>query len=65
MAEIVVLNVWRDRKRRVLAERPPAEVGKTGGQVVLFTGVRYERWDTASDHGTLNAPLRLENSWSI
>jgi hypothetical protein len=43
MAEIVVLNKWRAEKAR----RPQIRIGEMedAGRIVLFTGVRYERFD--------------------
>jgi hypothetical protein len=47
MAEIVVLNKWRDQRRR----RPQVRLGQTeeSAEIVFFTGVRYERFDDWMD----------------
>jgi hypothetical protein len=47
MAEIVVLNKWRDQRGR----RPQIRIGEKSdvGEIVFFTGVRYERFDDRSD----------------
>ncbi len=45
MAEIVVLNRWREQQRR----KPEIQIGSQadtqGAQLLMFTGVRYERLD--------------------
>ena len=43
MAEIVLLNTWRARRDR----RPQVRIGEQHGigEIVFFTGVRYERYD--------------------
>jgi|GEM_PF-4632926 len=45
MAEIVVLNRWREQQRR----KPEIQIGRQpdtqGAQLLMFTGVRYERLD--------------------
>jgi hypothetical protein len=46
MAEIVVLNRWRDQQRR----KPEIHIGRQEtaetAQLMIFTGVRYERLET-------------------
>lgn len=43
MAEIVILNQWRARHER----RPQVRIGEQHeiGEIVFFTGVRYERYE--------------------
>lgn len=43
MAEIVLLNKWRSKR----PAKPQISIGETerAGQVLMFTGVRYERYD--------------------
>lgn len=45
MAEIVVLNRWREQQRR----KPEIQIGRQpeagSAQLLMFTGVRYERLD--------------------
>ncbi|AXV14754.1 hypothetical protein CYG48_02950 [Neorhizobium sp. SOG26] len=43
MAEIVILNKWRSEHA---ARKPEIRIGedKASAQVLLFTGVRYERY---------------------
>lgn len=52
MAEIVVLNKWRDRHGR----RPQVRIGvaEESGELVMFTGVRYERFDDRMDRKAEN-----------
>ncbi len=47
MAEIVVLNTWRSEKR----QRPEIRIGnpRDEASILLFTGVRYERYDRFDD----------------
>jgi hypothetical protein len=49
MAEIVLMNAWRaSKRRRERADR--IQIGQMpAGEVVLFTGVRYERYDCFDD----------------
>jgi hypothetical protein len=58
MAEIVVLNKWRADKPR----RPQVRIGEINdaGQIVLFTGVRYERFDDRNDRKAENHAVRAE-----
>lgn len=46
MAEIVVLNRWREQQRR----KPEIHIGRhetaETAQLLIFTGVRYERLET-------------------
>ncbi|MBW6421232.1 hypothetical protein KX729_07235 [Rhizobium sp. XQZ8] len=61
MAEIVVLNKWRADKPR----RPQIRIGEIEdagqvGQVVLFTGVRYERFDDRTDRKAENHAVCAE-----
>ena len=52
MAEIVILNKWRDQRSR----RPQVRLGETEetGEIVFFTGVRYERYDDRMDRKAEN-----------
>ena len=65
MAEILVLSRWRDRKGWRGGEQgalvAPA-VSTARGEVVLFTGVRYERFDGAVQPAHENTPLRVEQN---
>jgi hypothetical protein len=45
MAEIVVLQRWREGQRRRPEIRIGEKAGEGSGQVLLFTGIRYERLD--------------------
>jgi hypothetical protein len=57
MAEIVTLNKWRDQHR----QKPQIRIGETDpGEVVLFTGVRYERFDDRMDRKAENHAVRAE-----
>jgi len=61
MAEIVVLNKWRSDNAR----RPQIRIGELDeagriGKIVLFTGVRYERFDDRSDRKAENHAVRAE-----
>ncbi|MCF6370437.1 hypothetical protein [Rhizobium halophilum] len=46
MAEIVVLNTWREQQRR----KPEIMIGRSqepeSAQLLMFTGVRYERLES-------------------
>jgi hypothetical protein len=61
MAEIVILNKWRAEK----AHRPQirigeaADAGKTA-KIVLFTGVRYERYEALADRQNDNHAVGAE-----
>ena len=48
MAEIVILNKWRSERA---ARKPEIRIGepKESAQLLLFTGVRYERYGDWSD----------------
>lgn len=58
MAEIVVLNRWRSDNQR----RPQIRIGESdnAGQVLLFTGVRYERFEDLGDRKAENHAVRAE-----
>ena len=62
MAEIVVLNRWRGE--HAVKTRSPAlpriEIGekKDSGQLLFFTGVRYERFDDHMDRKAENHAVR-------
>ncbi|CAN7222753.1 hypothetical protein [Neorhizobium sp. LjRoot104] len=58
MAEIVVLNRWRSDNQR----RPQIRIGESenAGQVLLFTGVRYERFEDFGDRNAENHAVRAE-----
>ena len=53
MAEIVVLNRWRSERA---PNRPQIKIGeaKDVGQLLMFTGVRYERFDNRMDRKAEN-----------
>ncbi|MCJ8517341.1 hypothetical protein ABID21_000089 [Pseudorhizobium tarimense] len=59
MAEIVVLNRWREQQRR----RPEIMIGRSQGaesaQLLMFTGVRYERLESMSSQPA-QKPMMLE-----
>jgi hypothetical protein len=58
MAEIVTLNKWRAQHGQKPQIRPQIRIGETDpGEVVLFTGVRYERFD---DRKAENHAVRAE-----
>ncbi|WP_161974081.1 hypothetical protein [Rhizobium deserti] len=48
MAEIVVLNKWRDQRSRKPQVRLGEKAAETG-EIVFFTGVRYERYGEPMD----------------
>jgi hypothetical protein len=54
MAEIVILNKWRAQRDR----RPQVRIGEREeiGEILFFTGVRYERYDRYEER----MDLRLE-----
>ncbi|EUB95286.1 hypothetical protein PMI07_003064 [Rhizobium sp. CF080] len=58
MAEIVVLNRWRSERER----RPQIRIGESenAGQLLLFTGVRYERFEDFGDRKAENHAVRAE-----
>ncbi|WP_156376350.1 hypothetical protein [Neorhizobium vignae] len=58
MAEIVVLNRWRSDNQR----RPQIKIGESenAGQLLLFTGVRYERFEDLGDCKAENHAVRAE-----
>jgi hypothetical protein len=58
MAEIVVLNRWRSDNQR----RPQIRIGESenAGQILLFTGVRYERFEDFGDRKAENHAVRAE-----
>ncbi|CDZ30633.1 hypothetical protein [Neorhizobium galegae] len=58
MAEIVVLNRWRSDNQR----RPQIRIGESenAGQLLLFTGVRYERFEDLGDRKAENHAVRAE-----
>jgi len=58
MAEIVVLNRWRGENAR----RPQIRIGESesAGQLLLFTGVRYERFEDFGDRKAENHAVRAE-----
>jgi hypothetical protein len=43
MAQVIRLEEW-------LAKLPKRQSEPCEAQILLFTGVRYERWKTADDH---------------
>ncbi|CAD7027646.1 hypothetical protein REJC140_02527 [Pseudorhizobium endolithicum] len=43
MAEIVILERWREGQRRRPEIRIGGKAGEGAGQLLLFTGIRYER----------------------
>jgi hypothetical protein len=67
MAEIVLMNAWRDRNGRKLPKPAPARSESQGissdlalaGQVVMFTGIRYERFDDRMDRKAENHRVEL------
>ena len=58
MAEIVILNRWRSEHSR----RPQIKIGETkeAGQLLFFTGVRYERFDDRMDRKAENHAVRAD-----
>lgn len=64
MAEIVLMNVWRDRNGRKISA--PGQARKTSsdlalaGEIVMFTGIRYERFDDRADRKAENHSVRVE-----
>jgi hypothetical protein len=63
MAEIVIMNAWRARNgRKPKAGRISIGEPKAVGEVVLFTGVRYERYDDRMDRAAENHAMRYEQN---
>lgn len=60
MAEIVVMNLWRDRKGRKVSSPTDASNLALAGEIVMFTGVRYERFDDRMDRKAENHAIRIE-----
>lgn len=66
MAEIVILNKWRAEKVRrpqirIGENEDRGDAGKDGaGKIVLFTGVRYERFDDRNDRKAENHAVGAE-----
>ena len=62
MAEIVVLNRWREKQR----PRPEILIGsrpETGSaQLLMFTGVRYERLEAIQPPSASQALVALEQN---
>ncbi len=58
MAKIIVLEKWREMHPNRLPGRatPPVE-----GKVLIYTGVRYERHDSALHHAPDLVPVRAES----
>ena len=61
MAEIVVLNRWREQQRR----KPEIFIGRSqdaeGAQLLMFTGVRYERLESMVSQPA-QKPMMLEQN---
>ena len=53
MAEIVILNRWRSEHAR----KPQVRIGEPqdAGRLLMFTGVRYERYECFDDRGDRKA----------
>ncbi len=62
MAEIVVMNVWRDRKGRKVSTPTDASNLALAGEIVMFTGVRYERFDDRVERGAEAHTARMEQN---
>lgn len=62
MAEIVLMNAWRDRKARKTGERHAVSNLALAGEIVMFTGVRYERFDDRMDRKAENHAVRAEQN---
>lgn len=62
MAEIVIMNAWRDRKGRKVSNPTAASNVALAGQIVMFTGVRYERFDDRMDRKAENHAIRIEQN---
>ena len=60
MAEIVVMNLWRDRNGRKVPNSGLLSGPSLAGEVVLFTGVRYERFDDRMDSKAEYHAVRFE-----
>lgn len=62
MAEIVVLNRWRQQQRR----RPEILIGRDEtvetGQLLIFTGVRYERLEAVPPQVASGPVMLLEQN---
>ncbi|MDH6269878.1 hypothetical protein M2360_005310 [Rhizobium sp. SG_E_25_P2] len=44
MAEVIRLDTWLAKQPKRMREQP------VEARILLFTGVRYERWTDATDH---------------
>ncbi len=62
MAEIVVMNVWRDRNGRKVSTPTDASNLALAGEIVMFTGVRYERFGDRMDGKVENHAVRIEQN---
>ncbi len=72
MAEIVTLNTWRKshppKSPRVEIGRPGHHSGRSAerlsleADVLIFTGVRYERFDDRMDRKAENHAVRIEQN---
>jgi hypothetical protein len=62
MADIVVMNLWRDQNGRRWQTRQSSQEETLPGEVVLFTGVRYERFDDRMDRKAENHAVRFEQN---
>ncbi len=62
MAEIVVMNLWRDRKGRQVQDRRGTTAPTVPGELVLFTGVRYERFETIIERAVEASSMRAEQN---
>lgn len=62
MAEIVLLNKWRAEHARKAPVAPRIQLGEEemAGDVVMFTGVRYERFDDSRDRKAENHAVHAE-----
>ncbi len=62
MAEIVLMEAWRDRKGRKPETRPAVSGVVMAGEVVWFTGVRYEHFEDRLDRKADNHAIRAEQN---
>ncbi|AYD00174.1 hypothetical protein [Neorhizobium sp. NCHU2750] len=66
MAEIVVMNAWRDRQGKKASpsgqrrDKATSSDLALAGEVVMFTGIRYERFDDRMDRKAENHGGRVE-----
>lgn len=62
MAEIVILDRWRDRQARGPEIRIGEKPNDGSAQLLMFTGIRYERLDSVPGKSVPNAAMLFEQN---